>query len=64
MKKMKQVKPNDSISNFEWARERALREKKEPNIYTQNRLNYLLKETRHHHGEKAVKELIKEYNSR
>ena len=53
-----------SIKNFEWHRERVLREKRSPNIYTSNRVNYNLKAIEKSHGSKAVNEMAKEFNSR
>ena len=53
-----------SIKNFEWHRERALREKRSPNIYTDNRLNYNINAIEKKHGQKAAKEIIREVTSK
>ena len=50
--------------DFEWARERLMREKKEPNAYTANRANYLMREVERTDGRKAASELAKEFNSK
>ena len=61
---MGQFDKETSIKNFEWHRERALREKKNPNVYSKNRLDYNLQAIAEKHGEKAVREMIKELRSR
>lgn len=53
-----------SNKNFEWHRERALREKKEPNAFTKNRIDYNLKAIEKKHGEKAAREIVRELNSK
>ena len=53
-----------SRQNFEWHRERALREKKEPNSASANRMRYNLDAIRKKHGEKAAHELYKELKSK
>lgn len=53
-----------SVKNFEWHRERALREKRNPNVYTQNRLEYNLKAIEKKHGSQAASEMIREINSK
>lgn len=50
--------------NFEWHRERLLREKRSPNAFTQNRVDFNLKAIEKTHGEKAAREAIKEFNSK
>lgn len=50
--------------NFEWHRERALREKKEPNSASANRMIYNLKAIEKKHGVKAANEVMKELNSK
>ena len=49
---------------FEWARERVIREKKNPSAYTNNRINYLMGEVSKTNGDKAAKEIAKEFNSK
>ena len=53
-----------SIKNFEWHRERALREKRDPNAYSSNRVDYNLRAIEKTHGEKVAREVAKEFNSR
>lgn len=53
-----------SRQNFEWHRERALREKKEPNSASGNRMVYNLKAIQKKHGDKAAHELYKELKSK
>ena len=53
-----------SIKNFEWHRERVMREKHNPNAYTNNRVDFNLKSIEKTHGSKAVKEIAKEFNSK
>lgn len=53
-----------SRQNYEWHRERALREKKTPNPYSENRLNYNLKAIEKKHGTEAAREVAKEFNSK
>lgn len=53
-----------SIKNFEWHRERVMREKRSPNVYTNNRVDYNLKAIEKSHGEKAAREITKEFNSK
>jgi hypothetical protein len=50
-----------SAKEFEWVRERLKREKKEPSRYTPNRHEFLLNEARKTDGDRAVKELRKEF---
>jgi len=50
--------------HFEWHRERALREKQNPNHFSGNRVDWLAREVDKKHGKKAVTELVKEFNSR
>ena len=52
-----------SAKNFEWYRERLLREKKEPNAFTKNRIEYNLKAIEKKHGRAASVEAAREYNS-
>lgn len=53
-----------SRQNYEWHRERILREKRNPNAYTANRNDFNLREIQAKHGDKAAKEMVKEYRSR
>jgi hypothetical protein len=53
-----------SIKNFEWHRERVLREKKRPVAETKNRLEFNLKAVEKTHGSQAARELMREYNSK
>ena len=52
-----------SIKNFEWHRERALRERKNPNIYSGSRVEWNMREIEKKHGKKASKEMVKEFNA-
>ncbi len=53
-----------SVQNFEWHRERALREKKKPGAESQNRVEYNLKAIEKKHGAKAAGEVLREFNSK
>jgi len=53
-----------SRQNFEWHRERLLREKKSPNVYSLNRATYNINAIEKKHGERAASEVTKEFNSR
>lgn len=57
-------KNESSVNNFEWHRERILREKKTPNSCTRNRLSWNLREISKKHGAKAARELMREYKSK
>lgn len=50
--------------NFEWHRERLLREKREPNAYSDNRIKYNIQEIEKKHGPQAAREAAKEFNSK
>lgn len=50
--------------NFEWHRERALREKRKPTSESANRLKYNLKAIAEKHGIKAANEVLKEFHSK
>lgn len=50
--------------NFEWHRERALREKKNPNKFSPARVEYNIKAIQSKHGDKAAKEIIREIQSK
>lgn len=50
--------------NYEWHRERALREKKRPGSTSANRMLYNLKAIEKKHGSKAASELYKELKSK
>jgi len=53
-----------SAKNFEWHRERVLREKHNPNSYSDNRVNWNARAIEKKHGKGAVKEMAKEFNSK
>ena len=53
-----------SIKNFEWHRERVLREKRNQNAYSNNRVDWNAREVEKKHGSKAVKELAKEFKAK
>ncbi len=54
-----------SIKNFEWHRERTLREKKNGvNSISANRVDFNLRAVAKKHGEKAARELSREFKSR
>lgn len=53
-----------SIKNFEWHRERALREKKKSNPERMNRIIYNLNAIESRHGSKAAKEVERELKSK
>jgi len=50
--------------NFEWHRERALRERGKSDGIAANRMVYNVKAIAAKHGEKAARELVKELNSK
>lgn len=53
-----------SRQNFEWHRERALREKKNPTSVSAARVEYNIKAIEKKHGAKAAREMIREMNSK
>jgi len=53
-----------SRQNYEWHRERALREKKNLKPIGVNKMIYNVKAIEKKHGVKAARELIKEINSK
>ena len=54
-----------SVKNFEWHRERVLREKKKSvNPISVNRVDWNIRAVAKKHGEKAAKELLRELRSR
>lgn len=53
-----------SRQNFEWHRERTLREKKNPGANSMARIKYNINEIKKKHGEKAAIEMLKELNSK
>jgi len=53
-----------SVKNFEWHRERVLREKKKPQRESANRIDFNLRAVEKKHGAKAAKELYKELRSK
>lgn len=58
------MKDESSIKHFEWHRERALREKKNPNAFSSNRVSWNVREIEKKHGVKAAKEMMREFNSK
>lgn len=61
---MGQFDKETTNQNFEWHRERALREKKNPTAESSNRVEYNLKAIEKKHGIKAAIEVAREYNSK
>jgi len=61
---MSQFDKETSCQNFEWHRERVLREKKKPNAASLNRVEFNLKAIEKKHGAKAAEEVVKEFNSK
>lgn len=61
---MGQFDNETSNKNFEWHRERALREKKAPNAASANRIEYNLKAIAKKHGEQAAREVAREVESK
>lgn len=61
---MGQFDKETSNQNFEWHRERILREKKNPTRESANRVDFNLRAVEKKHGEKAVNELARELNSK
>ena len=59
-----QFDKESSVQNFEWHRERALREKKNPNTASANRMIYNIKAIEKKHGAKAANEVLREINSK
>lgn len=53
-----------SRQNFEWHRERALREKRSPKSESGNRMIYNVNAIEKKHGAKAAAEVVKEINSK
>ena len=53
-----------NCQNFEWHRERALREKRHPNSASANRMEYNLRAIQKKHGLKAAREVMKEIQSK
>ena len=53
-----------SRQNYEWHRERALRERVEPNKYSANRAEWNIRRIEEAHGKKAAHEITKEFNSK
>jgi len=53
-----------SKQNYEWHRERTLREKKNPNSCSENRVVWNVKEIAKNHGDKAAREMVREFNSK
>lgn len=61
---MGQFDKETSRQNFEWHRERALREKKNPTKHSPARLEYNIKAIEKKHGVKAAREIIREIQSK
>ena len=61
---MGQFDNETSVKNFEWHRERILREKKLASREKDNRVNWNLKAIADKHGSKAAHEMAKEYRSK
>jgi hypothetical protein len=53
-----------SRQNYEWHRERLLREKQSPNAFSSNRAIYNITAIEKKHGAKAAAEATKEFNSK
>ena len=61
---MGQFDHETSVKNYEWHRERALREKKKIGGISSNRIEYNLKAIASKHGEKAAREMMRELLSK
>jgi hypothetical protein len=61
---MGQFDKETTRQNYEWHRERLLREKQKPNAESGNRVDFNLREIAKNHGDKAAKEAAKEFNSK
>lgn len=61
---MGQFEKETKNQNYEWHRERTLREKKNPVSESANRVEYNLREISKNHGDKAAKEMISEFKSK
>jgi hypothetical protein len=61
-----QFDKESSVQNFEWHRERVLREKKKGTVDSvgANRIDFNLRAVAKKHGEKAARELARELRSR
>lgn len=60
-----QFDKESSCKNFEWHRERVMREKKKGvSSIGANRVDFLVRNVKKEHGEKAARELIKELRSK
>ena len=60
-----QFDKESNVKNFEWHRERTLREKKKGvSSVSVNRVDFNLRAVAAKHGEKAAKELAREFRSR
>lgn len=60
----KKMEHESSHHHYEWHRERILREKKYPNSCSQNRVDWNRREIEKRHGERAAKEMMKEFGSK
>jgi len=61
---MGQFDKETSNQNFEWHRERALREKRNPSATSANRVDYNLKAIEKKHGAQAAREMAREIQSK
>ena len=59
-----QFDKESSVKNYEWHRERILREKKNPNSASLNRMAFNVKAIAKKHGAKAASEMLRELDSR
>jgi hypothetical protein len=59
-----QFDKESSCQNYEWHRERALREAKKPKAESQNRIEYNLRAIAAKHGDKAARELAREVDAK
>ena len=55
---------SESTKDFEWCRTRLLREKHNPTVFKDNRAQYLMNQVLNKHGDKALSEIHREFNSR
>lgn len=55
-------KNETSCQNYEWHRERTLREKENPNAHSAARVDWNLRQIEKRHGQKAAREMVKEFN--
>lgn len=55
------INKTDKVKEFEWARRILKREQKEPSAYTRNRKEAVIERVYKLEGEKAAREIIKEF---